>query len=92
MRLVRLLLSISAVLGCYMIVSTKRNIMLMRFSRDSYGIYLFHSPLIYIMYMMYPDANPLVMLFVNFIVCGSVGVGIVHVIRVLRLKIINGEK
>lgn len=92
MRSFMLILSIMAVWGCYMVISAKQNSWLMRLSKDSYGIYLFHSPLIYFMYMMYPDANPLVMLFVNFFLCGCISVCLVYIIRKLGLEFIIGEK
>lgn len=92
MQCVMLLLSIMAVLGCYMAISANKNRFLMRLSKDSYGIYLFHSPLIYFMYTIYPDANPLVMLFVNFFLCGCASVCVVYLIRKIGLKFIIGEK
>ena len=61
-------------------------------SKNSYGIYLFHSTLIYFMYMQYPNANSIVMFTVNFIVCGFVSLGFVYLIRTLGLKFIIGEK
>lgn len=87
-----ILMSFSVVIGLYCLVSSSRNKVLMVLSKNSYGIYLFHSPLIYFMYMLYPSANPIVMFTVNFIVCGFISLGLVYKLRTLGLKFIIGEK
>lgn len=87
-----MLMSFCVVIGLYCLVSSSRNKALMILSKNSYGIYLFHSPLIYFMYMLYPNANPIVMFTVNFIVCGFISLGLVYLIRTLGLKFIIGEK
>lgn len=87
-----ILMSFSVVIGLYCLVSSSRNKFLMILSKNSYGIYLFHSPLIYFMYMLYPNASPMVMFTMNFIVCGIISLGLVSVVRILGLKFIIGEK
>lgn len=87
-----ILMAFSVVIGFYELMPSVQNKLLARLSKDSYGIYLFHSPLIYFMYMQFPDANPLLMLGVNFFLCGSISLGVVYVIRKIGLKFIIGEK
>lgn len=91
-KVLKLMLSMLIVWGGYKIVSNKKNSMLFFLSKNSYGIYLFHSPLIYFMYKFYPDVNPMVMLFVNFIVCGFVGIAFIYITRYLGLEFIIGER
>lgn len=86
-----LLLAICAVLGCYIIVSPKENAILRELSKNSYGIYLFHSPLIYFMYMMCPNVNPLLMFAVNFFLCGMLCLGIIYLVRMCHLESLIGE-
>lgn len=85
-------MSFGVVIGLYCLVSSSRNKFLMVLSKNSYGIYLFHSPLIYFMYMLYPNASPIVMFTMNFIVCGIISLGLVYLVRILGLKFIIGEK
>lgn len=40
-------------------------------SKESFGIYLFHSPLIYITFTYLPDIHPLLMLLINFVGFGT---------------------
>ena len=87
-----ILMSFSVVIGLYCLVSSSRNKFLMILSKNSYGIYLFHSPLIYFMYILYPNANPMVMFTMNFFVCGIISIGLVYLDRKLGLKFIIGEK
>lgn len=48
----------------------KPNTLITTISKESYGMYLFHSPLIYITYTFYKDVNPFLVFSVNFIVMG----------------------
>lgn len=58
----------------------------------SYGIYLFHSPLIYITAFKFPNINPWLMLFVNFIVFGGIAYFISKSISNSRYRFILGLK
>ena len=61
------------ILELYNIISNKKPGMLIKvISERSMGIYLLHSPLVYFMYAYYTDANPFIMVFVNFIICGLI--------------------
>lgn len=41
-------------------------------SKESFGIYLFHSPLVYITFTYLPNIHPLMMLIINFICLGTI--------------------
>ncbi len=43
-----------------------------------------------IIYMLYPNANPILMLFVNFVVCGLVSIGLLEMIKRVGLSFIIG--
>lgn len=65
-------LSLLIVAFLYCVVPDKEFRWLSEIDRHSYGIYLFHSPLIYITYTYIPNINPLVVVGVNFFLWGTV--------------------
>ena len=65
-------LSVVMVTLCYAVMPTSRNQVVDAISNNSYGIYLFHSPLIYLTAIYTPNINPWLMLFINFFVFGFV--------------------
>lgn len=62
--------SILACILAYAIMPNKENSILSNISKYSFGIYLFHSPLVYITYTYLPDASPLTVLAINFVLFG----------------------
>ncbi|MBP3841849.1 MAG: acyltransferase [Bacilli bacterium] len=60
-------------------------------SNNSYGLYLFHSPLIYISFRFFPNINPIFMLVINFIIYPIICFLILKIIRILKLKFLIGE-
>lgn len=60
-------------------------------ARNSFGVYLFHSPLIYITFANLPDANPIIVVVLNLVVFGAVAYGLTELIRKTRLKVMIGE-
>lgn len=61
-------------------------------SKNSYGLYLFHSPLVYITYTYFRDISPIFVLLINMIIMGSIAYILTYVIRILKLQIVIGEK
>ncbi len=57
----------------------------------SFGVYLFHSPLIYITYNYFKDLNPYIVLSINFFLFGAVAMLLTRIIRNSRFKFIVGE-
>ena len=57
----------------------------------SFGIYLIHSPLVYITYTLIPNANPLVLVFINFVLFGLFSGIATHLLRKSKLKFAIGE-
>ncbi|MBR6949300.1 MAG: hypothetical protein IKH54_03845, partial [Bacilli bacterium] len=60
-------------------------------SNNSYGMYLFHSPLVYLTFKFLPNINPILMIIINFIVFGSISYLITYLIRKTKFKFIIGE-
>lgn len=60
-------------------------------SNNSFGIYLLHSPLVYITYTFWRDINPIFVLILNFVLFGSVALLLSLVLKSTRLKFIIGE-
>lgn len=86
-----LYLSIIVLLMFYYYMPSFNNKFVNEISNRSYGIYLFHSPLIYTTAILCPDINPWLMLFLNFAVFGFVAYGLTVVIARSRLKFIVGS-
>lgn len=61
-------------------------------SKNSFGIYLFHSPLCYISFAFFSEINPLLMAFVNFVLFGAFSFLTTALLRKTPLKVILGEK
>lgn len=59
-------------------------------SDNSFGLYLFHSPLIYITFIYFSNINPILMIFINFIFWGSISLCFTLLIKKTRLKNIIG--
>lgn len=62
-----------------------------KIDRSSFGVYLFHSPLIYITYANIPNAHPVVVVFINLVVFGAAAYGLTALVRRTRLKVLIGE-
>ena len=60
-------------------------------SRDSFGIYLFHSPFVYITFTYWPDISPLLVLLINFVGFGAVAWLLTNLTRKIGLKSVIGE-
>ena len=59
--------------------------------RNSYGIYLFHSPMIYITFTFWKDINPLFVFMINFFLFGTIALIISIVLKKSNFKFIIGE-
>ena len=82
------LLFISAVYG---LVPNSINDSWIALSKYSFGIYLFHSPLIYITYSFFNNKNPLLVVFLNFIVFGVLALLLSMLIDKTKARIIIGN-
>ncbi len=60
-------------------------------SYHSYGIYLLHSPLVYITFSKIPNLNPLIMVFINFVIFGTISYVLSKAISKSKIKFIIGQ-
>lgn len=78
-------------LNLYNITSPEKcNKICEKISDESMGIYLLHSPLIYFTYAYFADANPIVVVFVNFVIDGMIAFALTCFLRKTRLKVLLG--
>lgn len=90
--IIKLLTTLSIVVSAYLIVPSKTNKITEYIDRNSMGMFLFHSVFIYISYTYYPNINPILMVFINFIVFGTLSSLLAELIRKTPFKFCIGEK
>ena len=78
-------------LSLYLLMTDKSNKTLKILSDHSFGVYLLHSPLIYITYSRFVNANPLIVIFINFVIFGGLALILTMIIKKSKLKIIIGS-
>lgn len=92
---VRLLISLTTValfvVNVYAVMPDKTCAVADRIDWNSFGIYLFHSPLIYITFATIPNGHPAVVVFMNLVVFGAMAFGLTELIRRTKLKVLIGE-
>ena len=76
---------------CYKLMPNKTNKVIEIISKNSFGIYLFHSPLVYITYSFFSNCNPLFVVSLNFLIFGTIAFLLTVMIRKTQLKFIIGE-
>ena len=79
-------------IAMYAVTPTKTNKITEYLDRNSMGIFLFHSPLIYITFTFCPDIHPILMVVINFICFGALASLITVLLRKTPLKFVLGEK
>lgn len=60
-------------------------------SKNSFGIYLFHSPLIYITFSFFANESVVFVVLLNFVIFGGVALFITEFVRSIGLKLVIGE-
>ena len=92
---IRLALSLGirtlTIINLFKLISSNTNEFLDKLGKNSFGIYLFHSPLVYITFSYIPNINPLIMIIVNFGILGILSLLISFMIRKTTFKFIIGE-
>ena len=74
----------------YNVIPNKNNNLIEKISDSSYGIYLFHSPLVYITFAFMPNLNPFLILFINFVFFGIIAYTISKKIKKTQFKFVLG--
>ncbi len=90
--LVQKVCSFLAVASAYSFSCNKENKIINVISKDSFGIYLFHSPMLYMLFRYGGDMNPATVILIGFAVIMPVTIAMTELIRKTRfLKFIIGE-
>lgn len=84
-------LTCMAVASIYCVIPQKANRLTEKISKNSMGIYLFHSPLVYISFTYWPNIAPIAMATINLIGFGAVAYILTNLIRTINLGWIIGE-
>ncbi len=79
------------VIAVFIIVPNKSARISRFFANNSFGIYLFHSPLIYIVFALIPNASPFIVVTINFLFFGGVAIVLTKLIKNSKLKMMIGE-
>lgn len=83
--------SLVLVIICYILISNRKNKYLNILSQYSFGIYLFHSPLIYFTFNYLSECSPIVVVFINFVIFGGIAMGITYLLKNTKFKFLIGE-
>lgn len=86
-----LLMKALCVINAYGAMPEKSFRLAEKIDRNSFGVYLFHSPLIYITFANIPNAHPAIVVFINLVVCGAAAYGLTELVRRTKLKVLIGE-
>ena len=85
------ILSISIIFSLYSVFPSKENYLFKNLSYYSFGLYLFHSPLVYITFNYFPNISPWMMLLINFGLFGSLSMIITHFVKKTKFRFVLGE-
>ncbi len=89
--LYKVLFIILSITLLFFLIPDKKNSLLNYISINSFGIYLFHSPFIYITFKYLTNYNPILVISINFILLGYLSIIITELIRKTKYKFIIGE-
>lgn len=89
--LISLLLRCICIINIYGAMPRRTCGIVEKVDQNSFGIYLFHSPLIYFTFSLIPNASPIIVIFINFIIFGAFAYGLTGLIRKTKLKVLIGE-
>lgn len=90
-RLIGMCISFILVFCIYFVIPDKSNKLLTIISENSFGIYLFHSPLVYITYTFVPNIHPVLLVLINFVFFGSLAFYLSKICGSSKFKIIVGK-
>ncbi len=91
LKIFEYLLIVFTIILIYKIIPNQESKILKIISENSYSIYLFHSPLIYITFTYLKNANPIIVIFINFILFGGMSLLLSIIIEKIK-KIVKRRK
>lgn len=80
------------VIAVYSCMPDKTNKVVSVIEKNSYGLYLFHSPMIYITFTFLLEKNPYIVVFINIIGLGIISIVLTCLLRRTPLAFVIGEK
>ncbi len=86
-----LVLKAITVTNFFELMPSKTNKLMKAIDKNSFGIYLFHSPLIYITAALVPNLNPFIIVTVNFFLFGCIAYLLTELLRKTPMKFLIGE-
>lgn len=86
-----ILVTVIVIYSFYLAMPDRSVKVLNSISKNSFGMYLFHSPLIYITFTFFPNGAPYKVVAMNFILWGTLSYCITSVLRKIKLGIVIGE-
>lgn len=86
------LLCLMIVVTPYLVFPLETNAFTEYVDRNSMGMFLFHSALIYISFTLFPDIHPALMVLINFVGYGTIASLMTVLVRKTPLKFMLGEK
>lgn len=93
--LVRILRLITAIFEIYSICiickKVKMNKIIEIIDKNSFAIYLLHSPLIYLMYENFANINPMILVISNIVISITTPILIANILRRIKLNFLIGE-
>ena len=90
-KIIEFILPLMLLLSLYNIVPNKKIGFLNYISENSFGLYLFHSPMLYPIFNYAPNINIIIMLINNIIIIPIICISIIALIRKIKISFIIGE-
>lgn len=78
-------------IAVYSCIPAKTNKAVSFIEKNSFGIYLFHSPMIYITFTLFLNMNPYIVVLINVIGLGAISIGLTCLLRKSPLTFVIGE-
>lgn len=78
-------------LAIWFLVPNKKNDVALFIDSHSYGLYLLHSPLVYITFTYMADDNPWIVAMINVFVMGGMALGLTHILMKSPISFVVGK-
>lgn len=85
-------LAVAILLFLYLFIPEQGLELLKPFARNGFGMYLFHSPMIYITFTWLLDAAPWIIVSINFLLFGTAAFWLTELVRRTPMRIMLGEE
>lgn len=90
-KFLKILIPIIIFLILYLFCGNKQIKIVSKISSNSFGLYLFHSPLLYFLFNYFPNIPISIFIFCGFCILGTISYVLTAIIKRTKLKILIGE-